>query len=81
VSERGEVAVVLPVERVPTPEENKDLIRTAFVEARKLVAGVAGKVLGVSKVARGVAEDGSLALKVTFAVDAPESTWHRRKVR
>jgi hypothetical protein len=78
VSERGEVDVVLPLERVPTPTENRMLIGMAFGEARKLVATVGGKVLGVKNVARG--EDrttGSHALKVTFAVDAPEGTWRR----
>jgi hypothetical protein len=46
MSERGEVEVLLPLNRIPTKAEQKDLLRTAFEEARKLVAPTQGRVLG-----------------------------------
>ncbi len=76
MSERGEVEVMLPLERTPSQTEHLELMRVAFAEARKLVGTVGGRVLGVAKVAR--CEDlftGHPAMRVTFAVDAPESTW------
>lgn len=82
MSERGEVEVLLPVERPPaTRRERVELSRIALAEARRLVAGVGGRVLGVSKIARAVdPSTGQLAIKVRFAVEAPESMWQRPKV-
>lgn len=78
MSERTEVEVVLPLERVPSRVEHKMLLKVAFGEARHLVAP--GRVLGVTSVARAVhAETGGLAMKVRFAVEAPESIQHERR--
>jgi hypothetical protein len=71
VSERTEVEVLLPLERQPTPDELKHLLEIAFGEAKRLVGP--GRVLGVTKTLGAVhAETGKPALKVRFAVEAPE---------
>lgn len=76
MSERGEVEVLLPLDRVPTKKEQKDLLRIAFAEARKIVKPTGGRVLGLSAIIR--AENpitSQLALKVRFAVEAPEDNF------
>lgn len=76
MSERGEVVVLLPMQRYPLPQERREVTAVAFATARRLVADVGGRVLGISKWGRGVdVETGLPVMKFTFAVDAPESTW------
>jgi hypothetical protein len=79
VSERGELEVFLPLERIPTRAENQRLLHLAFAEARRLCRQVGGRVLGLSTVARAETPDGQMALRARFAVEAPEGTFHRRK--
>jgi hypothetical protein len=80
MSERGTVEVFLPVNRVPTGRrEKQELTQLAFTEARKLVAPTGGKVLGLSKIIRAKnPENGELAYRVQFAVDAPESNFSKK---
>lgn len=76
MSERGEVEVMCPLERTPSRDERRAIMAVAFGEARRLVDTVGGRVLGVTKVARCEEKlTGHPAVRVTFAVDAPESTW------
>lgn len=77
MSERTEVEVLLPLTRQPTDSEKRLLLRSAFREAAKLVAP--GRVLGlVSVIAAVHAETGAPAIKVRFAVEAPEQIQPRR---
>lgn len=77
MSERTEVEVLLPLERQPTPAELKHLLRIAFDEAKRLVGP--GRVLGMTKTLGAVhAETGKPALKVRFAVEAPEAIQPQR---
>lgn len=72
MSERTEVEVLLPLDRWPDRGEVVMLRRIAFDEARRLVNP--GRVLGLVSVARAVnPETNGLAMKVRFAVEAPES--------
>lgn len=79
MSERTEVEVVLPLARAPRNElERRELIRTAFRSANDLVKP--GRVLGLVNVAASVhAGTGGPALKVRFAVEAPESIQPTRR--
>ena len=80
MSERGEVEVFMALDRAPNEIESRELIDTAWQEAKKLVAPTKGRVLGLSKIIR--AEEpitGQLALKVRFAVEAPEHNFVARK--
>lgn len=78
-AERGEIEVLVPLARIPTPEEVKGLLHIAWGSALELVTKVGGRVIGVKSVARATAGDGSEAMRVMFEVEAPESTWHARK--
>jgi hypothetical protein len=79
MSERGEIEVLLPVDHTPNRQEQATLRKMGFAEANRLAASVGGRVVGLSKVARAVEPTtGQQALRLTFAVDAPESTWYRR---
>lgn len=78
MSERTEVEVLLPLERQPTPDEMKHLLAIAFGEAKRLVAP--GRVLGMTKTLGSVhVETGKPALKVRFAVEAPEVIQPQRR--
>ena len=73
MSERGQVEVLLPLDREPNEVESKDLMRMAIVEAKKLVEPTKGRVLGIVSIIRAEHPITSqLALKVRFAVEAPE---------
>lgn len=79
MSERTEVMVELPLARMPTAEEGRDLLKQAFGEAKKLVGP--GRVLGI--VSRGfgvhrITQQPTLLVK--FAVEAPESIQPKRRV-
>lgn len=77
MSERTEVEVLFPLNREPTREEGLTLLKAAFEEARNLVKP--GRVLGmisVSTANHGLT--GEPALKVRFAVEAPESIQHSK---
>ncbi len=79
MSERTEVIVELPIQRMPTPAEGVDLLKQAFAEAKKLVGP--GRVLGI--VSRGVSTHrltSQPTLIVKFAVEAPESLQPQRRV-
>lgn len=79
MSERTQVAVELPLSRMPTPEEGRDLLKQAFAEAQKLVGP--GRVLGIVSRAFGVHRmTDQPTLIVTFAVEAPESLQPTRRV-
>jgi hypothetical protein len=80
VSERGEVAVLLPLARKPvTAQERQELLTAAVDAARELVHPLGGRVLGVTKVARAVdPATMATALRVTFMVEAPESAFPHR---
>lgn len=72
MSERTEVEVLLPLDRWPDRSEIVMLRRIAFDEAKRLVHP--GRVLGLISVARAVNPATSdLAMKVRFAVEAPEA--------
>lgn len=73
MSERTEVEVLMPLNRPPANEiERRQIIRDAFASARALVKP--GRVLGLTSVARCEHQlTGAPALKVRFAVEAPES--------
>lgn len=82
MSERGEVEVVLPLNRWPTTRaERAEVSSLALAEARRLVAPTGGRLLAVTKRAQAVHPlTGELALKVTFAVEAPEKNFERERV-
>lgn len=72
MSERTNVVVELPLERRPSPQEGRELLKTAFGEAKRLVGP--GRVLGITN--RAVATHrltSQPTLIVTFAVEAPEA--------
>lgn len=72
MSERTEVEVLFPLNRPPTRAEGDAILREAFAQARALVTP--GRVLGMLSVSRcNHALSGELALKVRFAVEAPEA--------
>lgn len=72
MSERAEVMVELPLERMPSAEEGRQLIKQAFGEAKKLVGP--GRVLGIVSRGFGVHRlTDQPTLLVKFAVEAPES--------
>lgn len=78
MSERGEIGVLMPLNRRPSKREQAQLRRAAFIEARRLAGSVGGRVLGLVKVALAInPETGQEALRLTFAVDAPESSFAR----
>lgn len=78
MSERTEVVVELPLARMPSPDEGRDLFKQAFVEAKKLVGP--GRVLGITSRAFGVHRITSQpTLIVKFAVEAPESLQPQRR--
>lgn len=80
MSERGEVGVLMPLNRRPTRPEQALLKAAAFASARKLVAPTGGRVLGLTKVALAInPETGQEALRMTFAVEAPEQSFARRE--
>lgn len=80
MSERGEIGVLLPLERRPSKREQSQLRAMAFVQARRLAASVGGRVLGLTKVALAInPETGQEALRMTFAVDAPEQSFARHE--
>lgn len=79
MSERTEVEVLLPLARAPKNDlERRELVRTAFQSAADLVKP--GRVLGLVGMTSAVnRETGGPALKVRFAVEAPEAIQpHRR---
>lgn len=77
-TERGEIGVLLPLERRPSKREQAQLRQMAFVQARRLASSVGGRVLGLVKVALAVnPETGQEALRMTFAVEAPEQSFAR----
>lgn len=72
MSERTEVVVEMPLERMPTPNEGRALIHQAFGEAKKLIGP--GRVLGIVSRGFGVHRlTDQPTLLVKFAVEAPES--------
>lgn len=79
MSERTEVEVLMPLNRAPATEiERRQVIRDAFKAAGDLVKP--GRVLGLTGVARCEHQmTGGPALKVRFAVEAPESIQPRRR--
>lgn len=79
MSERTEVEVLLPLNRPPANElERRQIIKDAFASARDLVKP--GRVLGLIGVVRCEhALTGEPALKVRFAVEAPESIQPKRR--
>lgn len=78
MSERTEVEVLMPLHRMPDPLERRQLIRQAFGEANKLVHP--GKVLGLVGITAAVHQQtGAPALKIRFAVHAPEAIQPQRK--
>ncbi len=77
-AERGEVGVLMPLERRPNKREQAELRSMAFAAARRLVAPTGGRVLGLTKVALAInPETGQEALRMTFAVEAPEQAFAR----
>lgn len=77
-AERGEVGVLMPLNRRPSKAEQALLRSAAFASARKLVAPTGGRVLGLTKVALAInPETGQEALRMTFAVEAPEQAFAR----
>lgn len=82
MSERGKLEVLVPVSRWPeTRREQREVSALALAEARRLAGSVGGRLLGVSKRARAVHPvTGEGAVKVTFVVEAPESTWEQPRV-
>jgi hypothetical protein len=79
MSERTEVVVELPLARMPSPEEGRDLLKQAFGEAKKLVSP--GRVLGITNRAFGVHRlTDQPTLIITFAVEAPESLQPQRRL-
>lgn len=79
MSERTEVEVLFPLNRQPDKLEQRLIIRAAFDKAKELVAP--GRVLGLVGVTGAVhTETGSPALKIRFAVEAPEAIQPQRKV-
>lgn len=78
MSERTEVEVLFPLNRTPNKAERRLIMREAFKQAAELVAP--GRVLGFIGIARAVHEDtGAPAVKIRFAVEAPESIQPQRK--
>lgn len=78
MSERTEVEVLLSLARQPSQSEMRVLLKTAFREAKQLVKP--GRVLGLVSVTGAVhTETGSPALKVRFAVEAPEVIQPQRR--
>jgi hypothetical protein len=79
VSERTEVEVLVPLNRAPADEaERRQIVRDAFKSAGDLVRP--GRVLGLVSVARAEHHlTGSPALKIRFAVEAPESIQPQRR--
>jgi hypothetical protein len=72
MSERTEVVVELPLARMPSFEESRNLLKQAFAEAKKLIGP--GRVLGVVSRGFGVHRlTDQPTLLVRFAVEAPES--------
>lgn len=79
MSERTEVEVLFPLARKPDALEQRLIIRQAFDQAADLVKP--GRVLGLIGITPAVhQETGAPAVKVRFAVEAPESIQHQRKV-
>ncbi len=79
MSERTEVMVELPLARMPSPEEGRDLLKQAFGEAKKLVGP--GRVLGIVSRGFGVHRlTDQPTLLVKFAVEAPEAIQPQRRV-
>lgn len=78
MSERTEVEVFFPLTRQPDKLEQRMIVREAFRQANELVAP--GRVLGLVKVIGAVdPESGAPALKIRFAVEAPEALQAQRK--
>lgn len=80
VSERTEVEVLIPVDRVPTREEQKDLMRIALDTAKNLVGQHGGRVVGLRSVARAQSLTSELALKCRYVVEVPEHVTERPTV-
>lgn len=79
MSERTEVVVEMPLARVPSSDEMRDLLKQAFGEAKKLVGP--GRVLGmVSRASATHRLTGQPLLLVKFAVEAPESLQPQRRL-
>lgn len=80
MSERGQIAVDMPISRYPTEAEQSQLLLSAARESKKLLAPHQGKLLGLAEV-RSVnhAETNGIALQFLFAVEAPEQVWASRK--
>lgn len=79
MSERGEVAVDLPLTNPLMSEtEKRQLVRTAIDAARALLAQSGGRLLGL-KAIEPAALDSGPGLHFVFAVEAPESAFHQRK--
>lgn len=78
MSERTEVETLVPLHHWPrTPEERSEVVKAAFDAASDLVKP--GRVLGLVSMARSEHTlTGGPALKVRFAVDAPESIQPQR---
>jgi len=81
MSERGQVAVEMPITRYPSDAEQRQLLGAAAREAQTLVArNGGGRVLGFSSVSTvNHSETNGVALRFVFAVEAPEHVWHKRK--
>lgn len=80
MSERGQIAVDVPISRYPTEAEQSQLLLSAAQEARKLLAPYKGKLLGLADVKSvNHAETNGIALQFLFAVEAPEQVWASRK--
>ena len=78
MSERTEVVVEQMLDRRPTPEEGRELVKQAFAQAKQLVGP--GRVLGI--VSRAVAVHrltNKPTLIIKFAVEAPESIQPERR--
>lgn len=72
MSERTQVVVEMPLTRMPSADEGRELFQQAFGEAKKLVGP--GRVLGIVSRAFGVHRlTDQPTLVITFAVEAPES--------
>lgn len=78
MSEQGEIAVLVPVTHEPSGKEMKQLTKLAFTEAHRLITPAGGTILGLAKIAKAISPQGDMALRYTFAAQAPEQTWHKR---
>ena len=79
MSERTEVEVLFPLNREPDKLEQVAMVRQAFDHAKRLVGP--GRVLGLVKVIGAVHPDtGQPALRIRFAVEAPEPLQYQQRV-